>query len=89
MTGRAREQVGPNMELFIDIPGPETDRLAVLARRYGTYIVVQGKARVARGSFTPPAQAFPGARYIAPGESLEETDWEQVRSLWPEPGEES
>src|SRR2546427_7188065 len=32
-------------ELFIDIPGPETDRLASLARLYGTYIVVQCKAR--------------------------------------------
>jgi beta-ureidopropionase len=32
-------------ELFIDIPGPETDRLASLARQYGTYIAVQCKAR--------------------------------------------
>jgi beta-ureidopropionase len=32
-------------ELFIDIPGPETDRLATLARQYRTYIVVQCKAR--------------------------------------------
>src|SRR5690348_4858500 len=32
-------------ELFIDIPGPETDRLASLARLYDTYIVVQCKAR--------------------------------------------
>src|SRR5437763_10477893 len=32
-------------ELFIDIPGPETDRLAALARQYGTYIAVQCKAR--------------------------------------------
>ncbi|WP_430335872.1 nitrilase-related carbon-nitrogen hydrolase [Rhodococcus sp. ACT016] len=32
-------------ELFIDIPGPETDRLADLARLYETYIVVQCKAR--------------------------------------------
>jgi len=32
-------------ELFIDVPGPETDRLAELARLYGTYIVVQCKAR--------------------------------------------
>jgi predicted amidohydrolase len=32
-------------EMFIDIPGPETDRLAGLARHYGTYIVVQCKAR--------------------------------------------
>ncbi|WP_337251462.1 nitrilase-related carbon-nitrogen hydrolase, partial [Mycobacteroides chelonae] len=28
-------------ELFIDIPGPETDRLAALARTYETYIIVQ------------------------------------------------
>ncbi len=32
-------------ELFIDVPGPETDRLAALARHYSTYIVVQCKAR--------------------------------------------
>ena len=32
-------------ELFIDIPGPETDRLAALARQYETYIIVQCKAR--------------------------------------------
>jgi beta-ureidopropionase len=32
-------------ELFIDIPGPETERLAGLAKMYGTYIVVQCKAR--------------------------------------------
>ncbi|GCD92826.1 nitrilase-related carbon-nitrogen hydrolase [Embleya hyalina] len=32
-------------DLFIDIPGPETDRLAALARHYGTYLVVQCKAR--------------------------------------------
>ncbi|MHB1468964.1 MAG: nitrilase-related carbon-nitrogen hydrolase, partial [Solirubrobacteraceae bacterium] len=32
-------------ELFIDIPGPETDRLAALARQYQTYLVVQCKAR--------------------------------------------
>ena len=32
-------------ELFIDIPGPETDRLAALARHYDTYIAVQCKAR--------------------------------------------
>jgi beta-ureidopropionase len=32
-------------ELFIDIPGEETDRLARLAINYGTYIIVQCKAR--------------------------------------------
>ena len=32
-------------ELFIDIPGPETERLAALARLYDTYIIVQCKAR--------------------------------------------
>ena len=32
-------------ELFIDIPGPETDRLSKLAVRYQTYIIVQCKAR--------------------------------------------
>jgi Carbon-nitrogen hydrolase len=43
---------------------------------------------VARGSFTPPAQTFPGARYIAPSESPDEASWEQVRSLWAPPAEE-
>ena len=32
-------------DLFIDVPGPETDRLAALARLYETYLVVQCKAR--------------------------------------------
>jgi len=32
-------------ELFIDLPGPETDRLASLAKLYNTYIIVQCKAR--------------------------------------------
>jgi beta-ureidopropionase len=32
-------------ELFIDIPGPETERLAALARQYNTYVVAQCKAR--------------------------------------------
>src|SRR6202790_4446698 len=32
-------------ELFIDIPGEETDRLAKLATNYDTYIIVQCKAR--------------------------------------------
>jgi beta-ureidopropionase len=48
---------------------------------------------VARGSFTPPAHAFPGARYIAPGEPADgdsadgdSGDWEQVREMWGEPG---
>jgi len=43
---------------------------------------------VARGSFTRPAQAFPGARYIAPAESPDEADWENIRSLWSSPAEE-
>ena len=33
-------------ELFIDLPGPETQRLGRLAKHYGTYIVVQCKARL-------------------------------------------
>jgi predicted amidohydrolase len=32
-------------DLFIEIPGPETERLAGLARQYDTYIVAQCKAR--------------------------------------------
>ena len=43
---------------------------------------------VERGSFTPPARAFPGARYMAPAESADEAGWEQVRGLWPAPEEE-
>jgi beta-ureidopropionase len=42
---------------------------------------------VARGSFTPPAQAFPGARYIAAAESPGEADWDQLRKLWLPPAE--
>ena len=33
-------------ELFIDLPGPETQRLGKLAKQYDTYIVVQCKARL-------------------------------------------
>ena len=32
-------------EMFIDIPGPETDRLGGLAKQYGVYIIAQSKAR--------------------------------------------
>lgn len=32
-------------ELFIEIPGPETDRLGELAKMYDTYIIAQCKAR--------------------------------------------
>ena len=32
-------------EMFIDIPGPETERLSELARMYDTHIIVQCKAR--------------------------------------------
>ena len=42
---------------------------------------------VARGSFTRPARAFPGARYIAPTESPDEADWENIRSLWSPPAD--
>jgi len=42
---------------------------------------------VARGIFTRPARAFPGARYIAPTESPDEADWENMRSLWSPPAE--
>ena len=44
---------------------------------------------VARGSFTPPARAFPEARYIPPGESPDSGDWEHVRELWSAGTEES
>jgi hypothetical protein len=43
---------------------------------------------IARGSFTRPAQAFPGARYIPPGQSPDEDSWEQIRDLWPAQDEE-
>ncbi len=33
-------------DLFIDLPGPETERLGALAKQYDTYIVVQCKARL-------------------------------------------
>ena len=32
-------------EIFIDIPGEETEFFARLARLYGTYIIIQCKAR--------------------------------------------
>lgn len=33
-------------ELFIEVPGPESERLAEIAKRYGTYIIFQCKARL-------------------------------------------
>jgi hypothetical protein len=37
---------------------------------------------VDRGSFTPPARSFEGARYLPPSDDPEQTDWESVRGLW-------
>jgi len=42
---------------------------------------------VSRGSFTPPALAFGGARYMPPGDSADEDEWEHLRELWSEPDE--
>jgi len=39
---------------------------------------------VERGSYTPPASSFPGARYIAAGDEPESDDWNAVRKLWAE-----
>ncbi|MDL2253439.1 hydrolase [Ruminococcaceae bacterium OttesenSCG-928-I18] len=33
-------------ELFIEVPGPETERLGSIAKRYGTYIIFQCKGRL-------------------------------------------
>jgi predicted amidohydrolase len=35
-----------------------------------------------RGTFTAPARAFPGARYLPASDDPAETDWEQLRELW-------
>ncbi len=40
---------------------------------------------IARRTFTPPANDFPGARYIPASSSPEEEDWENVRQLWRKP----
>jgi hypothetical protein len=40
---------------------------------------------IARGSYTPPARRFPGARFMAPSHAIEEAEWEAVRQLWNEP----
>jgi beta-ureidopropionase len=42
---------------------------------------------IGRGSFTAPAHATPGARYISPGDDPEESSWEQVRGLWQPDGQ--
>jgi beta-ureidopropionase len=42
---------------------------------------------IERGTFTPPASDFPGARYISGSSSPEEDDWENIRQLWQEPEE--
>jgi beta-ureidopropionase len=36
---------------------------------------------VKRGSYTLPAESFPGVRYIPPGDG-QESDWSSVRQLW-------
>ena len=43
-------------DLFIDIPGPESERLAGLARLYETYIIVQMQGALARGHRRPLLQ---------------------------------
>jgi len=35
-----------------------------------------------RGTWERPANAFPGARYLPPSESPEETSWVNVRAMW-------
>lgn len=42
-----------------------------------------------RGTFTPPAHAYPGARYQSGAESPEQEDWERIKTLWNEWEEES
>ena len=37
-----------------------------------------------RGTYTPPAHAFPGARYISPDDEPPAEAWEQARRLWDE-----
>ncbi len=37
-----------------------------------------------RGTFTPPAQAHPGARYQSGIEAPEQEDWEHIKTLWKE-----
>jgi beta-ureidopropionase len=37
---------------------------------------------VERGAFTPPAHAFPGARFLAPSADPGAADWDAVRQLW-------
>jgi len=39
---------------------------------------------VERGSYTRPAESFPGVRYIPPGDDPESSDWNVVRELWSE-----
>ena len=67
---------------------PLAGRRAAAPRRRRRGLPREHRQALARGSFTPPAQPFPGARYIPPGESADEDDWEQVRGLWAEPGDE-
>ena len=37
---------------------------------------------VERGSFTPPARAFPGCRFLPPSRNPDDADWENVKQLW-------
>ena len=37
---------------------------------------------VERGAFTPPANAFPGCRFLPPSRNPADADWENVKQLW-------
>jgi len=41
---------------------------------------------IERGTFTPPAHEFPGARYKSASRSPEEEKWETIRQLWQQQG---
>jgi beta-ureidopropionase len=37
---------------------------------------------IAKGSYTPPAHAFPGARYMPSSEDAAQLEWSSIRRLW-------
>src|SRR5438552_9554965 len=39
---------------------------------------------IERGTFTPPAYAFPGARYQSSGDAPPAEEWERTKHLWDE-----
>jgi hypothetical protein len=77
-----------DIERNLQTEEPLAGRRAAAARRRGRDLPGQHRPPRRPGSFTRPARAFPGARYIAPAESPDDAGWENIRDLWSPPADE-